>query len=91
MKFLDYTLRLSPLAVEKIEEQYDKSIDEIFENKLRSKDVTFILWATVEENVELAEFKKKLSDSLTYTQLFEAFNKLISGDEKNEESVTVDA
>ena len=92
MKILDYTLRLSPLAVEKIEDYYDKSIEEVFDGrKMRSKDEMFMLWASVQEEVDIDEFKKRVSGEFTYTQLISKLNDLISGEGKNEQSGTEDA
>jgi len=91
MKILDYELKLDNVAVEKIEEEYDKAIDEFLFGKKRAKELTFILWAVSGAVVPLDEFKKKLSAQYNYLQLVEIFNKFLEGEEKNAESVTVDA
>ena len=46
----EYTLLMSSLAVEEIEEKYDKPMGEIFteETKLRARDVNFILYSALQ-------------------------------------------
>jgi hypothetical protein len=77
----EYELKLSSLAVEKVEEAYDKAIDEIFTNgKMRAKDVNFILWASMEEAPELNETKKLFAKYYNYQQLIEILNCLLGAD-----------
>jgi hypothetical protein len=91
MKILDYNLKLDNMAVERIEEEYDKAIDECLFGKKRAKEITFILWAASGAKGLLEEFKIKLSAQYNYLQLVEIYNSFLEGEEKNAESVTVDA
>ena len=89
MKILDYNLYLGNLAVEKIEEEYQMDIYDVIDKKTRSKDMSFIIWACVQEDVSLEQFKKEIS-KIPYMELIDIRNKLI-GAEKNEQSVTESA
>jgi hypothetical protein len=91
MKILDYELKLDNLTVERIEDAYDKAIDECLFGKKRAKELTHLLYVATGANITLDEFKTKLSEQYTYMQLIDILNKLIEGEEKNAESVTVDA
>lgn len=83
----EYNLLMSSLAVETIEDKYDKAIDEIFtkENKLRSKDVNFILYSALqfedgEEELTLEQFKKYLSKQNSFSDAVKMLNELLDVD-----------
>lgn len=78
----EHTLVLSTLAVEKIEEKYDKPLDEIFtaESKMRAKDLNFVLWACLEQEMELEEFKKALSKVCSYEKSIKILSVLLGAD-----------
>ena len=65
---LELELRFTSLAVEKIEDQFDATIDEIFSNmqKLRAKTVNFMMWALSGSLLDLEEFKVVLSKYYGY-------------------------
>jgi hypothetical protein len=75
-----YELKLTADAVEKIEENYDKSLDEICSGKMRSKDVTFMVWACMDGDIELETAKKLFSKHSTYTELVTTLVKLLGSD-----------
>jgi uncharacterized protein YifE (UPF0438 family) len=86
----DYEIKLSSMAVEKIEETYDKAMDEIFSGaKMRAKDVNFIIASCLVEEIELPEAKKLFAKYFTYTELIEVLNQLLGGspNEKGAEKV----
>jgi hypothetical protein len=78
----EYTLSLSALAVEKIEEKYDKALDEIFttESKMRAKDLSFVLHSCLEEEMDLDTFKKLLSKNYSYEKTIKILNELLGAD-----------
>ena len=81
----DYEVKLSSVAVEKIEETYDKAMDEIFTGaKMRAKDVNFIIASCLVEEMDLAEAKKLFAKYFTYTELIEVLNQLLGGNPKDE-------
>lgn len=73
------------MAVEKIEETYDKAMDEIFAGgKMRAKDVNFIIASCMEEEMDLTEAKKLFAKYFTYPQLIGVLNELLGGAPKDE-------
>ena len=82
----EYNLLMSPLAVETIEDKYDKSIDEIFtkENKMRSRDVSFMLYSALqfedEEEITIEEFKKYFAKEHTYGMSIKILNEMLGAD-----------
>jgi hypothetical protein len=63
-------LMYSPLAVEKIEDEFDMSIEEVFSKpKMKAKDVSFMLFALANPTgMRLGEFKEELSKKYTYSE-----------------------
>jgi len=84
-------LKMTMQAVETIEDNYNKSLDEIFseDTKFKAKDVAFILWAMAggEGLQPLVGFKKLLSDTYSYNKCIEFLTKAFEdGAEKNEKA-----
>ena len=76
----EYEINLSSVAVETIEEKYDKAIDEIMKTGMRAKDYNFILWASIADAPELDTFKKLLAEKYNYIQVIKLFNRLTDTD-----------
>lgn len=88
-------LRLSPLAVEGIEEHFNAPIDEVFaeERKFKAKDVMLMLYAMAEFDTDevymsLSEFKKALSKDYNYNDCIAFLTKAISPNDLAVETVT---
>lgn len=83
----EYKLKLGALAVEKIEDEYNKTIDEVLrEDKLTSKKVSFILFCTTENyEKDLQEFKIELNKNYDYEEIMILFGALMGGKTSVEE------
>lgn len=77
---VELKLKLSALAVEKIEDHFDKCLDEIFtENmKLRSKDLSYIIWAMANTDMDIDTLKSEMSGIYTYNECMNIVNDAIS-------------
>jgi hypothetical protein len=73
-------LRLSALAAERIEEKFDKPLDEIFttELKLKATDVSFILWSMALTDHTLDEFKAEMAKYYTYSESIAAISEVLN-------------
>lgn len=77
LKFIDENLELelkfTSLAVEKIEDEYNMTMDELFstETKLKAKMVNFMLWSLSNTDLGQDEFKKILAKYYTYNECIE--------------------
>jgi len=77
----EYELKLCAVAAEKIEEHYQKALADIFgNNKVMAKDVSFIIWSSMQEEITLDEAKKQFSKHYTYPELLVIFNGLLGAD-----------
>jgi len=77
----EYELKLCAVAAEKIEEHYQKALADIFgNNKVMAKDVSFIIWSSMQEEITLDEAKKQFSKHYTYPELLVIFNSLLGAD-----------
>lgn len=75
-------LVFTSLAVEKIEDEFDTTLDELFESnpKLKAKMVNFILWAISNTEMSLTEFKKILAQKYTYNECINKLTEAFGGD-----------
>ena len=83
----EITLRLTTLAVEKIEEHYNMSFEDIFkkENKstFRAKNINYIIWALSGTDTPEEEFKKSLQE-YTYEQCMDFIIEVLFDKDPNE-------
>jgi hypothetical protein len=85
----EYELKLTSLAVETIEEHYDKAIEEIFQGNLKAKDINFIVWAGMADAPDLDTTKKLFAEKYTYKQMIQLMNDLL-GDDPNGQRADTD-
>jgi hypothetical protein len=83
---------LSSMAVEQIEDHYNKTFEEIFKEatELRARDVNCILYAAmVEQDITLDEFKVELAKRYTYPETVKLMNSLLGvADDPNATNAT---
>lgn len=77
----EYEAKLDVLAVEKIEDKYDLSLEELFsKGKLRARDYAFIMWASIKDAPAFDEAMVLLAYSYTYVEMIDKVNSLIGVD-----------
>lgn len=77
MRIGDYELKLTSIAVEEIEDKYDKSIDDILQLKLRAKDVNFILWSCIDNKPDYETARKEFA-KYNYIELVNTMGELMN-------------
>jgi hypothetical protein len=76
----EHEIKFTSLAVETVEEHYEKSIDEVMEAGMKAKDYNFILWASIADAPDLETTKKLFAEKYTYMEIIKIFNKLVGSD-----------
>lgn len=73
--------KMTALAVEMLEDKYDKSLDEIFteDAKFKAKEVSFILHAMANTDMDLGDFKRLLAKHYTYEETINLLTKVFKG------------
>jgi aspartyl/asparaginyl-tRNA synthetase len=87
---VEHELKFTSLAVEKLEEQYDKSIDDIFkgELKFKAKELNFMMWAFANTDMPLDEFKKEMAKYYDYQDIIEILTSMLGDGGENPNAQT---
>lgn len=83
----EYEIKMGTLAVEKIEDEYNTTLQEFLEDaKITSKKLSFILYSSlVDCQLTLDEFKNHINTNYNYDELMIIFSALIAGKQSVEE------
>ena len=75
----EYELKMSSVAVETIEEHFNKDIEEVIKTVKRAKDINLIVWACMVDAPTLEE-TKEMFKKYTYAEMIGFYSQILGGD-----------